>query len=1016
MDDAGTLPSEGRGSEEESDRQTSVLHSLMLFRVREILLVSSPYDAYVIEEEGLISELIIGEYRHLLLNAPPLVTRVSSGEMALAALADRSWDLVITMSKNIGMDPFAFGRKVKEIHPDLPVILLAIDSSDVELIRAKQGERGIDKAFFWTGNPTLFLAIIKYVEDGKNARSDTLTGNVRVLIMLEDSIKYYSMFLPIFYTEIVRQTQRTLSDDLNEMQQLLTRRARPKILLAETFEEGIELFSEYEEYVLGVIADVCFKRGGREEPDAGFEFARIVRKRSPGTPVLIQSSDLANRDMARALGARFLDKNSPTLLEDFQDFLLEQLGFGDFVFLVPKKTRGRKRAAGATESVETVEVGRAPNLREFVRLLQKVPLESIKYHGERNDFSNWLFARCEFKTALRLRPQKISEWTSLAEVRKYLLEVFNERRREKQLGVITDFSQQKFEFDSTFTRLTGDSLGGKGRGIAFMRSLLAKDNPEKRYKGIRISVPSTVVIGTLEYDRFIQENKLLRFAEKRDASDQEIAKAFLKSRLHDELKEKLSRLLSHFECPIAVRSSALLEDSQNYPFAGIYATYMLANNHPKKSARLRQLCQAIKLVYASVFYREPRAYLEATSAKIEEEKMAIIVQELVGGEYGGRFYPTFSGVAQSYNFYPVSHQTFEDGIVTIAAGLGRTIGIGERALRFCPRYPDIIPEFSSTELMLRNSQSELFVLDTGKKDFELSEKDDITLQRLNVNELGQDGTLDFLVSTYDSEDRVVRDGIAGQGSLLVTFAPILKHDVFPLPRLVSDLLQIGQEGMGSPVEMEFAVNLNPRAGIPPIFAILQLRPLVPSREFGDVSWNENLDREKVFIRSDRALGNGVITAISDVVYIPPESFDPSRSLEIAEEVGRVNHELAASKIPFLLIGPGRWGTQDRWLGVPVRWSQISGVRVLVETSLANFNVQPSQGTHFFQNIVSRGIGYIHTSHDSAESFIDWGWIESHRPVKELGFVKRVRLPRPLTVRIDGRRGRALVEKPHPSNA
>jgi hypothetical protein len=1012
MDGQEKYETEAKNPQGECDQRGSVLHSLMLFRVKEILLVSSLYDAYIIEEEGLISELIIGEYRHLLLHAPPVVTQVSSGEMALAKLKERRYDLVITMSKNIGMDPFAFGREVKEIHADLTVLLLAIDSTDVELIRAKHGEKGIDKAFFWTGNPTLFLAIIKYVEDSKNAASDTHTADVRVLIMLEDSIHYYSMFLPILYTEIVRQTQRSLSDDLNEMQQLLTRRARPKILLAETFEEGVELFTRYEDYIIGIITDVSFKRDGVEDPNAGFEFTGLVKQKSPSPPVLIQSSDATNSDRARKLGAVFLDKNSSTLLQDSQSFFLEHLGFGDFVFLMPRRRRGRRKRGGdSEEALEMVEIARASTLREFVTTVQKVPLESIRYHAERNDFSNWLFARCEFKTALLLRPQKVSDSASLVELRKYLFQVFNERRREKQLGVITDFSQQKFEFDSSFTRLTGDSLGGKGRGIAFMRSLLAKDNLEKKYRGLRIVVPSTVVIGTLEYDRFVHENNLLRFLEKGDTGDHEIAKTFLKSRLHHELREKLSRLLFHFKAPVAVRSSALLEDSQNFPFAGIYSTYMLPNNHPNRNVRLRQLCQAIKLVYASVFYREPRAYLESTSAKIEEEKMAIIVQELAGSEYGGRFYPAFSGVAQSYNFYPVSHQKFEDGIVSVAAGLGRTIGMGERVLRFCPRYPDIVPEFSSTDLMLRSFQREAFVLDTGKQDFELSERDDVTLKKLNIADLRTDGTLDLIASTYDSDDGIVREGISEEGPLLVTFAPILKHEAFPLSPLTSDLLEVGQAGMGCPVEIEFAVDLNPRTGVAPTFALLQIRPLVPSHEFCEVAWDEGLAREKVFISSQQALGNGLITTIRDIVYIPPDGFDPARTVEIAEEVGKLNHELTALKTPFILIGPGRWGTQDRWLGVPVRWSQISGVRVLVEVSLENFNVQPSQGTHFFQNIVSRGIGYLHATHGPGENFIDWDWLEGQEPRRELRFVRHTRFPVPLTVRIDGRRGRALVEKP-----
>ena len=984
-------------------------HILMPFKVRDILIVSSLYDAFVIEEEGLISELVIGQYRHHLLSQPPRVTRVTSGEEALQRAKDCHYDLVITMSKNIGMDPFDFGKKIKKLIPKLPVILLATDIVDLDLVENREHEKGIDKVFYWTGDSTLFLAIIKYVEDHINAKYDTKNGNVRVIIMVEDTIHHYSMFLPIIYTELVEQTRRSLSEDLNEMQRLLRRRARPKILLAQTYEEAVELYNKYKDYVLGVISDINFKRKGKTNPEAGFKLAKQIREESKYLPVLMQSSDLKNKKKAELTGSFFLYKNSPTLIQDFHHFVIEHLGFGDFVFLKPKKKS--KEKIGINEfHKETVEIARASNMKEFEQILQKVPLESIQFHADRNDFSNWLMGRCEFKLAMDLRPRKASDFTDLNEVRKHLISVFNESRRERQLGVITDFSQQKFEFDESFTRLRGDSLGGKGRGIAFMRSILKRYDFNKKYPGINITVPSTIVIGTLEFDKFIEENNLKNIVNKKNISDEEIAKAFMEGKIRDELKQDLAKILKHFKSPIAVRSSSLLEDSQSRPFAGIYSTYMLPNNHKNDAIRLNQLCQAIKLIYASVYFLEPRIYIESTSSTIEEEKMAIVIQNIVGKGYEGKFYPTFSGVAQSYNFYPVGHQTFEDGIATVAVGLGKTVVGGGKALRFCPRYPENITEFSSPKSIFENAQRELFILDTSKKNFKLYDKEDINLNKLNIEDIKDDGSLETLVSTFDKNDGMIRDEVSDTGPNLVTFSGILKYDTFPLSSILKDILEIGQRGMGCPIEIEFAVDLNQNNNTPPTFSILQLRPLVPSHEQSHISWDDDIDLKNVFIKSDRALGNGLVKAIKNIIYVKPEIFDSTKTIEIADEIDKINKDLTAIKQPYILIGPGRWGTEDRFLGIPVKWNQISGVRVMVETGLENFNIDPSQGTHFFHNITSRGIGYINVPFNSKNNFIDWDWIDKKKPIKNLKYVKHIQLKSPLIIKLDGRSGSALIEK------
>ncbi|UCD14195.1 MAG: hypothetical protein JSW60_01920 [Thermoplasmatales archaeon] len=1007
-------------TEKELEIHGQIFHNLMPFKVREILLVSSLYDAFIVEEEGLISEMVIEEYRHLLLSSPPRVTRVSDGEKALSMIKKHNYDLVITMSKNIGMDPFDFGIKIKKLCPNLPVILLATDAADLNIVQQKSDKKGINKIFFWNGDYNLFLSIIKYVEDNINVRYDTVNGNVRVLIMLEDSIRYYSMFLPIIYTEIVEQTQRSLSEDLNEIQRLLRRRARPKILLAETFEEGIKIYEKYKDYVLGIISDVSFRHKGKIDHDAGHKFISLIKKELSYMPVMLQSSKPENRKKAEKIGAYFLDKNSPTILQDLHHFLLKHLGFGDFVFLLPKKTisyTGRKQIISENLfHTSTVEISRVSNMKEFEKAIQKVPLESIRFHANRNDFSNWLMARGEFKLAMTLRPKRASDFTNIDEIRKHLTNIFNESRRERQRGVISDFSQQKFEFDSSFTRLGGDSLGGKGRGIAFIRALLARYNLEKRYKNTNIIVPSTIVIGTEEFDKFISDNNLHRIKDEVKLSDHKIANMFINSKLSIDLKDKLSKLLKQFKSPLAVRSSSLLEDSQNFPFAGLYSTYLLPNNNKSRKARLEQLCQAIKLIYASVFFKDAKSYIESTSSKIEEEKMAIVIQEIVGKDYGGHFYPTFSGVAQSYNFYPVSHQKREDGIVSVAVGLGNVVVGGEKVLRFSPKYPNIVPEFSTPQLVIENTQRELYALDTSKKYLYLSEKQEDNLVKLNIPDVKKDGTLDLISSTYDRNDGVIRDGISYEGPYLITFAGILKYDAFPLAPILRDLLEIGQVGMGCPVEIEFAVNIDNKKNNPPVFAILQIRPLVLSQEQQEIVWNEkDKKNENIFIKSEKALGNGLINSIHDIVYVHPENFISSKTFEIAEEIGIINKKLGPNS-QYILIGPGRWGSQDRWLGIPVRWSQISGVKVMIETALDNFNIKPSQGTHFFQNIISRGISYINISLNPREGFIDWKWLYKQKTKNELHYVRHVHLSSPLNVKLDGRSGRALITKRVDSNS
>ena len=1000
------IPEKTKSDSLELESQT--VHQLMPFKVREILLVSSLYDAFIIEEEGLISEMVIGEYRDLQLSSPPRVTRVNSGKEALSRLQNKAYDLVITMSKNIGMDPFVFGEKIKHLCAETPVFLLATDTADLVNAQKNALNKHIDMLFYWTGDSKLFLALIKLLEDRINAPFDVKNADVRVIILVEDSIRHYSMFLPLLYSEIVKQTERSISEDVNELQRLLRRRARPKILIASTFEEALALYDRYRNNLLGVISDVGFYRDGKKDGSAGFELIKQIRKSNPFLPVLMQSALLENKTKAEQLKVVFLHKHSSHLLQDIHLFLLDYLGFGDFVFLQPsEKTSSIERF----DLSKCKEIGRASTMEEFEKTMNDLPLASIRFHAQRNDFSNWLFARGEFSLAQILKKTSVDDFKDLSEVRSHLLQVFNDTRRKRQMGVITDFSLQTFEFDSTFTRIGGDSLGGKGRGIAFIRKVLHRFNLQSKYSDVNLIVPNTIAIATDYFDLYMQDNQLLNSFDYSIVTEKEIAKRFLDAELPIELIERLQMVLENFTQPLAIRSSSLLEDSQNHPFAGLYSTYILANNHLDDTERLKQVCDAIKLVYASVFYRDSRQYIASTAASAEEEKMAVIIQELVGTQYGDRYYPTFSGVAQSYNYYPVGRQKAREGIVNIAVGLGTAVVGGEHVLRFCPRHPGILPDFSSIEQILENAQNTAYVLNINSSEFSLDEREILTLKKLPISDLIKDGSLDEVVSYFDQDDGRIRDGISEEYPNLVTFAGILKYPSFSFTAVLNDLLSRGEQAMGCPVEIEFAVNLpNEHNHLTlPEFVILQIRPLVVSKEQQHVSFTEE-DKENTIIQSNHALGHGAYSSIQDIVYVDPYTFNPAKTVEISEEIDEINALFIKKNRSYMLIGPGRFGTQDRWLGIPVKWAQISRARIIIETDLADFRVKPSQGTHFLQNITAQGIGYLHIPFGKSKEFIDWNFLRTKSKSELSNFVHHIHFSKPIIVKIDGKKRKAIVIK------
>ena len=967
-------------------------YDLMPHQIREILLVSSLYDSFILEEDGQLSEHVFSDYFDLNLSYAPRISRVSTGENALEAINKRSFDLIITMMRLSDMDVNTFGKRIKSVRPDLPIILLAYES-DIRAYALKTSTfSNIDKVFVWTGDTKILLAITKLMEDRLNVSYDIQVGDVRVIIVIENSRYYYSLFLPLIYSEIMKQTQALIAEGLNEMHRQLRRRARPKILLATTFEEGMELYQKYQRNILGIISDIRYSREGKIDPEAGFKFAQQIKEKDPDMPLLLMSTQQQNAAKANKIGASFLDKNSRSLLNDLREFILNHLGFGDFVFRLPNSR----------------EVGRASTMREMQEMLTRVPDESIEYHASRNHFSNWLMARTEFTLAKKMRPRKISDFANIQELRLYLVHSITDLRESKQRGVIIEFSRQRFDPESDFVRLSTGSLGGKARGIAFIRSLLDQSQVGQRFPDVKIIVPKTAVIGTDVFDQFLDDNQL-RHTAIQSANDEEIARIFLKKHLPRQIMADLKFFLEQVHYPLAVRSSSLLEDSQYQPFAGLYATYMLPNNAPDIKTRLSQLSDAIKLVYASTFYQSPKAYIETVSRTIEEEKMAVIIQELVGQRFEHSFYPSFSGVAQSYNFYPVSYVKPEDGIAQVALGLGKIIVDGGQVLRFSPRHPKILPQFASPKQILKNSQREFYALNMSDPAIKLTKNDDVTLFKFDLAQAERDGMLAPLGGVYSINDQIIYDGIHHEGPRVVSFSHILKSELFPLSAILSELLEIGRHGIGSPIQIEFAVNLKSPVQQQSEFYFLQIRPMLGGSQHIEVTIND-FESDAILLQTSNALGNGVIADIHDIIYVKPQNFNAAQTIRIAADIGKINHELVNSKRYYLLIGPGRWGTADRWLGIPVTWDQISNVKTIIETDLDGFVVEPSQGTHFFHNIASFQIGYFCIRGNKKGEHVDWDWLDQQPAKNETEYLRHIHLSKPIEIKIDGRSRKGVILK------
>ncbi|MCF7920634.1 MAG: hypothetical protein K9N06_12045 [Candidatus Cloacimonetes bacterium] len=961
-------------------------HRLMKRRIRTILLVSSFYDAFIFEEDGRLSEQVFGEYRQLNLSTAPRIISVPTGEDALRILDKYNFDLVITMKRIGSLTPGEFAHRIKEHLPEIPVLLLLNVNNDIPAIDKNSAEMEyIDDVFSWTGDTTLLLAMVKQVEDQWNVAIDTEIGLVRVIILVEDSIEYYSKFLPVLYQEIMKQTQLLINSELDDINKRLQMRARPKVLLCHDYETAVKNYEKYEEFVIAVISDIRFPRAGKQDESAGIDLTDYVKRRNSTLPILLNSSEAANRQIVEKLGVEFLSKNSKKKLEEIKSFIVNNLGFGEFIF----------------RNEEGKIYGRASDINTFARLLNQIGDESLLYHSIHNHYSAWLAAHGEFLVAKRIRHWGVDDFGSCAEIRQFLVNTFQEVKEIRLRGKMVQFDPQYLDMDDVVIRLADGSLGGKGRGLAFLNALMVSMDWGEDSKQIKVRIPRTFIIGTNEYDDFIEHNRI----EKKvlEKSDTEIKDIFLQSSFSKELIERLKLLLQKIDYPLAVRSSGLLEDSQSQPFAGVYGTYMLPNNHPDFKVRMRQLLNAVKLVYASIYRHNARNYIEGFNFRVEEEKMAVIIQQIAGSQQGSYFYPQISGVAQSYNYYPVYRMKHEDGVASIVTGMGEAVVNGLQTYKFSPAYPKM--NILKPAEQIERSQQDLYAINLSHADFDLRKGELETFSVLPVREIMDHNCLKYVTSFWDHYQQKYVDGKFEKGTRIVTFDNILKYGDFPFAAVLKRILDVGTAALGVPVEIEFAVDLS---GLErnelSYFYVLQIRPMTVNQELL-VLKEETIDKSKAILFSNKALGNGLDKDIFDIIYVLPEIFSSTITNNIVPEIEAFNLELRQAGKKYLLLGPGRWGTSDRFLGIPVRWDQINAAKVIVEISLNDYQVDFSQGTHFFHNLIAQNTGYIFLD---KEGILDLDWLNRQEVISRSKYVVHLRSQKPLQIEISGMTGLAVI--------
>lgn len=963
--------------------------SLMTKRIFNVLLVANPYDAFMLEDDGRIDEKIFIEYMNLSLRYPPRFTQVSTEEDAWKQLGNTMFDLVICMPGSDNSDTFDIARQIKEKYPHIPLVVLTPFSHGIKERMEHEDLSIFEYVFCWLGNTDLLVSIIKLIEDKMNLEHDIKEVGVQMILLVEDSIRFYSSVLPNLYKFVLRQSQEFATEALNEHQRTLRMRGRPKIVLARSYEEAMDLYNKYQNNMLGIISDARYPREGKIDPHAGIRFLTEVRSRDPFIPLILQSAEVSNKEFALSCGAQFIDKNSKKMNIDLREAVSENFGFGDFIFRNPNTME---------------EVVRVHNLKELQNAIFSIPAESFLYHISRNHISRWLYSRAIFPVAEFL---KQITWESLQDIdahRQIIFEAIVKYRKMKNQGVVAVFQRDRFDRYSNFARIGDGSLGGKGRGLAFIDNMVKRHAEFEEFENASVVIPKTVVLCTDIFDEFMDMNQLYQVALS-DADDETILRAFLRAKLPDRLVEDFFAFFDVVKSPIAIRSSSLLEDSHYQPFAGIYSTYMIPYLTDKYEM-LRMLSDAIKGVYASVYYKDSKAYMQATSNVIDQEKMAVILQEVVGTQYGDRFYPSISGVARSINYYPINDELAEEGTVSLALGLGKYIVDGGLTLRVCPYHPDKVLQTSEMEMALRETQTRFYALDLKNMGQNFSLDDGFNLLKLPVKEAENDGSLNYIASTYDPYDMVIRDGIYPGGRKVITFANILQHDVFPLARILQLVQKYGQGEMRRPVEIEFAVNLN-AAEKKGVFYLLQIRPMVDMK----ADLNEDLDaipEEQLLLKSVNSLGQGIMDDIQDVIYVKTEGYSASNNQLIAYDIEKLNKRFLDEGKHYILIGPGRWGSSDTWLGIPVKWPNISAARVIVEAGLTNYRVDPSQGTHFFQNLTSFGVGYFTINAYMNDGLYNQELLNSMPAVEETKSLRWVHFDKPLAVKMNGKKKIGVV--------
>ena len=974
-------------------KSTFNFQDLMLHRIHEILLVASPYDSFILEEDGQLTQQILYEYLGMNLSYAPRVWHAKNASTGLKMLSDRSYDLVIVMMRIADMDPITFGEKVKAEYPDKPIVLLAFDESEITSLPQERMNKSIDKVFIWSGNANLFPAVIKNFEDKMNFERDYKIADIRAIILVEDNPRYYSIILPLIYRTALLHARNLINKSLSDTDRLLLFRARPKIILVSSYEEAIKYYDEYRHNILGFISDVRFPKNNELDDRAGIKLAEYIREKDSDMPIILQSTNPHLSEDAKAINASFIHKKTSSLLQELEDFIINNFGFGDFIF---RNNRGK-------------EISRASDLKSLKKSLNKIPDKTLLFHATKNHFSNWLAVRGEFSVASTIRPLKVINFSTLDDLRKLLIEQIDMVLQANNEGRIVQYSSAAKDKGLNFVRLSTGSLGGKARGLAFAINLLSESKIDQKFNNIRLRVPKVAVIGTDDFDHFMNDNKLWKTAFSKDKSDKAIIKSFLKGNLSKKLTRTLSKYLSEVKYPLAIRSSSLLEDSQYQPLAGMYSTYMLQNSDISKAIRLKQLTKAIKLVYASTYLKEPKSLIENSVHHHEEEKMAVIIMELVGKEHDSLFYPSASGSAQSFNYYPVSYMKREEGVAHLALGLGRTIAEGEKSLRFSPKYPGIIPQYYSIRSTIDNSQNEFYALDLkkGSRLLRNGEQENTSSFQLAVAE--QNGELQWAGSVISEEDNVLRDSLRHSGTRVITFPSFLKWETVPVPGILIDLLKMGENALGCPIEIEFAINMHKNNNKENDFCLLQIKPMVIGG-IERVQKFDSLSKDDLFCKSSIALGNGLIDTIKNIVIVDPENFDVSQTEIIAKDIEHINNKMSEEE-QFILIGPGRWGSADPWLGVPVEWDQISKAKVIIEYGIEGFPVDPSFGSHFFQNVTSMRIGYFTLNHKKKTDYLDLKWLNEQKVMAVTKHIKWIRLERSLSVTIDGETGDGTIIKP-----